>query len=284
MHRQSTIGIVTDIIFLKLGGSLITDKTKPYTPRLDSLKRLAGEIHNVLVRQPRLRLVVGHGSGSFGHQAAKEDWAPHPYPPPAGADANGVAPFWRGFEEVWYRASQLNRYVVEALHEAGVPVMAFAASAWACAEDGQIKDWDTRSIETALEHGLVPLIYGDIVFDVVKGGTILSTEMLMFRLAQRLHPKTILLAGLEAAIWADFPARQQKVGKITPSSFDGVSGRVGGSHGTDVTGGMRSKVEDMLELVRQNPGMSAQIFSGEESGNVERALERQQLGTLIESD
>ncbi len=275
---------MTDIIFLKLGGSLITDKIKAYTPKFDSLRRLASEIHHVLAGQPKLRLVVGHGSGSFGHQAAKEDWAPHPYPPPAEADATGVPPFWRGFAEVWYRASQLNRYVVEALHEVGVPVVAFGASASACAEGGKIKAWETAPIETALDHGLVPLIYGDIVFDSVKGGTILSTEMLMFWLAQRLHPRTILLAGLEAAVWADFPARQKKVDRITPGTFDSVSGRIGGSHGTDVTGGMRSKVEEMLELVRQLPDVSVHIFSGEESGNVERALEGEKLGTLIESD
>src|SRR5512140_1670467 len=155
MHMQSTIEHVIDTIFLKLGGSLITDKTKPYSPRFDSLDRLSVEIHNVLVRQPRLRLVVGHGSGSFGHQAAQEAWAPHPYPPPEGTQGQGTAPFWRGFAEVWYRASQLNRYVVEALHEADIPVVSFPASASACADAGQIKDWDTEPIETALESGLV---------------------------------------------------------------------------------------------------------------------------------
>ncbi len=229
-----------------------------------------------------MRLVVGHGSGSFGHQAAAEAWAPHSYPPLG--DTEGVPPFWLGFEEVWFRASQLNRYVVEALHGAGVPVISFPASASACAEAGQIKEWDMAPIGTALEQGLVPLIFGDIVFDTVKGGSILSTEMLMFRLAQRLKPKTILLAGLEAAVWADFPVRKQKVGKITPGSFDSVSGRLGGSHGTDVTGGMRSKVEEMLALVRQIPSVSVQIFSGEEVRNVEQALEGAHLGTIIESD
>ena len=51
-----------------------------------------------------------------------------------------------------------------------------------------------------------------------------------------------------------------------------------------MTGGMRSKVEEMLVLVRQIAGVSVQIFSGEEAGNVERALEGEQLGTLIERD
>ena len=281
---RSRIGSVSRIIFLKLGGSLITDKTKPYTPILGSMERLAREIGSVLARKPALRLVIGHGSGSFGHYAVKEFLAPHPYNPAQAASDKGPQPHWRGFAEVWYRASQLNRYVVDALHAAGIAVMSFPPSAMASAEEGRIKAWDTSRLETALDAGLVPVIYGDIAFDPVRGDTILSTEMLMYYLARQLNPGSILLAGLEAAVWADFPRRQERVEKITTAGFDALSGQIGGSHGTDVTGGMRSKVEEMLELVRQLPDVSVQIFSGEEPGNVEKALQGHVLGTLIESD
>ncbi len=275
---------MNDLIFLKLGGSVITDKTVPYSARLDSLERLAGEIRSAMAVLPGLQLVIGHGSGSFGHYAVKESLAPHPYPPPAGAGLEAARDFWRGFAEVWYRASQLNRLVVEALHNAGLPVLSFAPSATASAERGAIKAWDTAPIKKALEAGLVPVIFGDIAFDPVNGGTILSTEMLMFRLTRELRPKSILLAGLEAAVWADFPARQQRVEKITPSSFAALAEGIGRSHGTDVTGGMRSKVEEMVQLVQQIPELTVQIFSGEEVGNVEAALRGRILGTLITSD
>jgi isopentenyl phosphate kinase len=281
---QSKIGPVGELVFLKLGGSLITDKTKPYAPRLDSLERLAREVHNVVVGEPELRLVIGHGSGSFGHYAVKESLAPHPYPPPGTGNAQSLGAFWGGFAEVWFRASQLNRYVVEALHGAGLPVVAFPPSAMARAEAGTIKEWDTAPIRDALDAGLLPIIYGDIALDPVKGGTILSTEMLMFHLARFLPPTRILLAGLEAAVWADFPARKQRVAQISAGSFDAVGGGVGGSHGTDVTGGMRSKVLEMLKLVEEHPAVSVQIFSGEEPGNLERALRGDVLGTLIARD
>ena len=61
-----------EIVFLKLGGSLITDKDKPYTPRLDKLANLSLEIKTVLDSIPELVLILGHGSGSFGHTAAKK--------------------------------------------------------------------------------------------------------------------------------------------------------------------------------------------------------------------
>ncbi|MGA7193289.1 MAG: isopentenyl phosphate kinase [Anaerolineales bacterium] len=266
---------MTELIFLKLGGSLITDKTQPYTVRFDKLTTLANEIHSALSSTPNLRLVLGHGSGSFGHYAVKEHLAPHS-PKDAG--------YWRGFAEVWYRASQLNRYVIEALHDANIPVMAIQPSACIVSKNGAIENWDLSSLESALNAGIVPVIYGDMVFDSVKGGTVLSTENLMFYLAHRLKPKSILLAGIEAAVWADFPARHQKVEKVTPSSYKELANKVGGSHGVDVTGGMKSKVEEMLSLVKQIPNLNVQIFSGEESGNTENALNGAISGTLLTSD
>ncbi len=276
---------MTELVFLKLGGSLITDKTQPYTVRLDKLSALAKEIHSALSDAPNLHVVLGHGSGSFGHFAVKEHLAPYLLPQSsanlAGKKEDG---YWRGFAEVWYRATQLNRYVIEAMHEANIPTMAIQPSASIVSKNGVIENWELSPLESALEAGIVPVIYGDMVFDSVKGGAVLSTEMLMFYLAHQLKPKRILLAGIETAVWADFPTRKQKVEKVTPSSYKELAGKVGGSHGVDVTGGMKSKVEEMLALVEQIPNLNVQIFSGEEPENIERTLNGAPLGTLITSD
>jgi isopentenyl phosphate kinase len=270
---------MVELVFLKLGGSLITDKTQPYTVRIDKLKTLAEEVYRALSLTPGLRLVLGHGSGSFGHYAVKEFLSSLPSPLPMGEQRGR-----QGYAQVWYRASQLNRHVIEALHNSGAAAMTIQPSACVVSRNGTIETWDISPIESALNARIIPVIYGDMVFDSVKGGTVLSTETLMFYLAQRLKPKRILLAGIEAAVWSDFPARRQKVGKVTPSSYKGLAGKVGGSHGVDVTGGMKSKIEEMLSLVQQVPNLNVQIFSGEVSGNVEHALNGALLGTLINSD
>jgi isopentenyl phosphate kinase len=49
----------------------------------------------------------------------------------------------------------------------------------------------------------------------------------------------------------------------------------------DVTGGMAAKVEQMLELAREIPGLTAEIFSAEEAGNLSRVLAGEQVGTVI---
>ncbi len=273
-----------ELVFLKLGGSLITDKTQRYTARLDKLQELAREIRAALGDEPGLRLVLGHGSGSFGHFAAKEHLVPYSHRPSGAGAIDEGRRYWRGFSEVWYRASELNRLVVEALHRSQVAAISLAPSAMVSATDGAITAWDLSSLEAAVNSNLVAVIHGDIVFDAMRGGTVLSTETLMSYVAHYLKPRRILLAGIEEGVWSDFPTRHEKIDRITAGSYPSVAEKIGGSDGTDVTGGMQAKVEQMLGLVAEVFDLTVQIFSGEQPGNVKKALANARLGTLITRD
>jgi isopentenyl phosphate kinase len=287
LYNQS----MTKITLLKLGGSLITDKTLPYTPRLDVLARLSAEIADARRADPELALVLGHGSGSFGHTAAKkhgtrEGLLPPPVlrtsPPISEGNGGGQGGgYWQGFAEVWWQASMLNRYVMQSLTEAGILSLALAPVSAVIASDGRVARWDLAPLKRALAAGLIPVVYGDVIFDEVRGGTILSTEDLFEHLAVELQPGRILLAGLEEAVWDDFPAKTRRIERITPALFETLRAKLGGSHGADVTGGMESKVRQMLELAQRVPGLQAHIFSGEIPGNLVRALGGETLGTRI---
>ena len=212
-----------ELVFLKLGGSLITDKTQPYTPLLNVMDDIAVQIRTALLSQPGLRLVLGHGAGSFGHVPASEYRTRDGLPPKATPLLHRERDksednYWKGFSEVWYQASALNRHLMQALHKMDVRVVALPPSSSVIASSGQVSVWETTPIRMALSSGIVPVIFGDVVFDEVRGGTILSTEDLFTHLARALNPERILLAGLEAAVWADFPARKKKIEKITPNT------------------------------------------------------------------
>jgi isopentenyl phosphate kinase len=266
--------ILTDLQFLKLGGSLITDKTRPHSLRGETLNRLAIEIASACARLPGLSLLLGHGSGSFGHVPASR------YDTRRGV----VTPDeWRGFGEVWMEASGLNRLVVEALYEAGLRPITIPPSAVVIAQAGKVLTWDLAALRSALKNGLLPVVYGDVVFDTVRGGTILSTEDLFVHLASELRPRHVLVAGLEAGVWADFPACTRLIPEITPTNMPEVASSLSRSAHTDVTGGMVSKVEQLLALVETVPGLEALIFSGEIPGAVEQALLGANIGTRIKS-
>src|SRR5574342_431846 len=159
-----------ELVFLKLGGSLITDKTQPYTPQLDVMNDLALQIKTALQTEPELNLVVGHGAGSFGHVPASEYKTRDGLPPRATPLAHRQRDedeenYWKGFAEVWYQASSLNRFVMKALHNTGVQTIALPPSASAVASNGQVSYWDMTPIRMALAAGRVPVIFGDTVFD-----------------------------------------------------------------------------------------------------------------------
>jgi isopentenyl phosphate kinase len=149
------------------------------------------------------------------------------------------------------------------------------------AEAGQIVSWPVEPIQSALRVGLLPILFGDVVFDRQWGGTIQSTEELFIYLAHQLSPRRILLAGLEEGVWADFPHKKHLIPCIHPGNFDELQSRIMGSSATDVTGGMLAKVTSMLALVQQIPNLEVLIFSGLKPGCLSRALRGENPGTLI---
>ena len=250
------------LVFLKLGGSLITDKTSAYTARHKVITRLASEVRQALDAAPDLRLLVGHGSGSFGHWAAK----PH-------ATRQGVRTpaQWRGYAEVSAAAGRLNRTVTDAFIEAGVPVLSVQPSASARCHDYTLGYLDTRPIHTALARGLVPLVYGDVALDDVHGGTIISTEDIFLFLTNddALHPARILLLGEVGGVLGPGDV---VIPRITPADLPTLQETLTGSEGVDVTGGMADKVARMTELVQRHPETCVHILTGTEPGLLTRVL------------
>nr|HID13069.1 uridylate kinase [Anaerolineae bacterium] len=201
-----------------------------------------------------------HGSGSFGH------WAARPYGTRQGVRAPAQ---WRGYAQVAAAAARLNRIVTDAFLEADVPVLSVQPSASARCRDGALKYLDTYPIHTALARGLVPLVYGDVALDDVRGGTIISTEDIFLYLADELRPARILLLGEVPGVLGPDGA---VVPHITPLDFPALREALAGSGGVDVTGGMADKVAQMVELVQHHPETCVHILSGAEPGLLARAL------------
>ncbi len=240
----------TVVIFLKLGGSLITDKSRAYTARHRTIARLAREVRRALDEAPGLRLLVGHGSGSFGH------WAARPHGTQQGVHTPAQ---WRGYADVAAAAARLNRIVTDAFLKAGVPVLSVQPSASARCHDGMLEQLDVRPIHMALAQGLVPLVYGDVALDDVRGGTIISTEDIFTFLADELRPSRILLLGEAPGV---LDANGIVVSRITPADLPTLQAALSGSAGVDVTGGMAAKVTQMVKLVQQHPQTRVYILSG----------------------
>ena len=269
---------MSELILLKLGGSVITDKTQPFTARMDVIERLAAEIKNALdERGDDLQLVIGHGAGSFGHEVATK------YQTPKGAVA---ADSWLGFAEVADAAAELNNIVMKVLRGAGVPAIKFQPSASTRTRGEQLMYFETFPIREVLGHGLVPVIYGDVSVDASQGMSIVSTEKLFDSLARELLPGRIILAGHVQGVYQQDPLLYpdaELIRKIDQGNWEKLEAVLSGSHGIDVTGGMFSKVQEMYRLTVAMPPMQAIIISAEEQGSLEAVLKGPAVdfGTLI---
>jgi isopentenyl phosphate kinase len=260
------------MIFLKLGGSLITEKDQPQTPRLDVITQLAREIAEAFRTIPELRLLIGHGSGSFGHHVADK------YQTHVGATSRED---WYGFAQVWATANRLNRLVVDALLEEGLPILSMPPSASVICHRGRILKMATEPLLNALEVGLLPVVQGDVAFDQEQGSSIISTEEVFSYLAPYLNPSLILLAGIEPGVFRNYPETDEIIPLITEENMHEFA--ISPASGTDVTGGMQGKVHQALSICRLVPGLEIRIFSGNEIGAVQEALSGASVGTLIKT-
>ncbi|MEA2600019.1 MAG: isopentenyl phosphate kinase [Acidobacteriota bacterium] len=251
-----------DVLLLKLGGSLITEKAREETPRREVIDRLAGEIARGLEDNPR-RLVVAHGSGSFGHVAARRHGIGQG---PLTADQLA------GVSRTQERAAALHQIVVAALVEAGALPFSLAPSSCVVAVAGQPVAIAEEPLLLALERGLLPVLYGDVVVDREWGASICSTERLFRLLAPRLQSNKLLICG---SIWLGetdglWDAQGRTVPRVTAETFPAALEAIGAPAGTDVTGGMRHRLETAMELARL--GIPSLLANGLIPGLLERAL------------
>jgi isopentenyl phosphate kinase len=264
-------------IYVKLGGSLLTDKRQAEAPRLEVIRRLAAEIQAARQAIPALRLIVGHGSGSFGHLYGQR------YGTRSGVQTPEQ---WYGFAATGDAAARLNRIVVTALLEAGIPAWSIQPSVALRCVDGRICAGPEATVAQALAQGLTPVVFGDVALDSIRGGTIASTEEIFEWLAGALPPTRIVLAGEVEGIFTADPLRDAQaelLAEVTPASFEAVRHGVGGSHGMDVTGGMAAKVAQALAWIGRWPGLEVVVCSGLTPGTLQAALcdPAQSVGTRI---
>jgi isopentenyl phosphate kinase len=260
-----------DITFIKLGGSLITDKRKRETPRPHLIASIAKGIRRYLDQNTNSCILIGHGSGSYGH------WEATQYDTRTGVSTPHQ---WRGFARVSATASRLNRIVIDIFLKAGVPVLSLQPSASINTQSGIISEYNIQNIQHCFIHNLIPVIYGDVAFDQSLGGTIVSTEDIFSFLTPVLNPSRIILLGNSPGVYDN---QQQIINQITPQNYPEIKQFIHGSKYTDVTGGMADKVRRMVSLVEKHPNLKINIMSGRQADDVVHALmgNTQTPGTII---
>lgn len=259
------------VIFVKLGGSLLTDKTNPFTPRPAVVERLADEVSHAWP-DLRGRLVLSHGSGSFGHMAAQDTGLANPE-----ADVSAQA-----LSQTQHAAHRLHHFVLEALRDAGLPAVSFAPSSALVTDEGQPVSLHAEPVQRGLAMEALPVTLGDVTLDRTTGGAICSTETVLLSLVRALQAQDVptgfaLWFGDTEGVYDD---AGHLIDTIRPGKAEAALSATTSSGAPDVTGGMQHRLETTLTLARD--GVASLIADGRTEGRLERALQLQDVpGTWV---
>ena len=261
------------VVLVKLGGSLITDKRahEKFRPRV--VARLAREIEAARSAMAD-DLLIGHGAGSFGHAAAAR----------YGVGAGALGPDGPAAAAIVQdRTARLHRRMIDALLHAEVPAFSQAPSSLFFADAGRVKVASVATVLAALDRGLVPVVFGDVVIDRTWTASICSTETAFLTLARAFaragRPvRRVLWVGITDGVRDD-------AGRTIPTVRAGASRdarrHAGSADGTDVTGGMAHRLDAALALARL--GVRSWIGNGAVPGRLRDALEGKDVpGTIVE--
>ena len=242
---------------LKIGGSILTDKSRKLTPRPEEITRVAEEIAS----HPN-DVVLVHGAGSFGHIPAKKFGLPNEFNR-------------QGLKVTHSCVARLCEMVVEALSLAGVDCLPVHPLSCLLLRGGRIDRFFMEPITEMLKGGIMPVLHGDVAMDTAGKAAIVSGDQLVAYLAKVLQADVVAVgSNVDGVLVSGRP-----LSRITRKELSAVECAIGGSAGVDVTGGMRGKLLELLDLA--DLGIDSVIFNAGIEGNIARALKGECVGTRI---
>jgi len=258
-----------NLVILKLGGSVITEKSKPFTANYHNLNRLVKEISNAY-KSSSFSLVLIHGAGSFGHTLVAK------YMIDTGIKSKEQV---FGFAETQKVMEDLNNIVVDALQNEKLSAIPCQPSSHAVMKSGKLQYMSLDAIKGFLGIDLIPVLYGVPAYDEDQGCSILSGDEIAPYIAKKLEAKRVIY-GVD--IDGVLDNNKKLIKEITPEKIKEIKGYVKGSKATDVTGGMLGKLEKILMFA--GTGIEVEIVNATKPGIIERSLKGEKgLGTQIKS-
>ena len=256
------------MILVKLGGSVITDKSKLRTFRRPACERLARELK---VASADLMLV--HGAGSFGHIEAKK---------------HSLHKGLRSESQLAHVASvqrdvrELNLKVLEALIDGGIRAVSIPPAAATTFRAAEVNTFDRSMFQKVSDIGLTPVTFGDVVPDESMGFSICSGDLMMAELAKAFRPKTVVFCADVDGVFDRDPKRGRGAKLLPVLDRAGLrSLRRTSAKSADVTGSMHGKLERMLAIAEHCE--KCMIVNGNVPGRLERAVSGKEVVSTVVS-
>jgi isopentenyl phosphate kinase len=247
-----------NLIIVKFGGSVITTKTERKAINRRNLDLICNEI-GIAFRESDKNLIIVHGGGSYGHPLAKRFGFRYSRQIGVKEDRGKTTNRNSGdvlkhYSKIKTTMEELNKKVVETLLLHETRAISFHPSDFCVTNEGNILSMFTNQIDLCLEKREIPVLHGDVVKDKTAGTVILSGDQILSYLAKEYKDiLSFVVVGTDVdGVYTKDPKIEPdavKLKVITPQLFNELKLKFTTS-GVDVTGGMRKKVETLLELAK----------------------------------
>lgn len=217
-------------VIIKLGGSVITDKKRPFKANHAAIRRIAREL-----AKRKERLLILNGAGSFGHIPVKQH----------GLDDGFARRKIESFAKTKLQLLRLQEILVSALSDYAIPVVPFAPSSFMVARSGRLSRVEISPLRAFLDLGLVPLFGGDLVPDLEQGWRVVSADQMASWIAPRIGASMIVYGTDVDGVYSADPKTSRDaelIERIPCRDVRSVARSALGSRMPDVTTGMQGKL------------------------------------------
>lgn len=222
------------MILIKLGGSVITDKSEYKKFNREQTARLCAEI-----AASGKGVLVVHGAGSYGHVLSKQYQLQH-----------GLQDFRQipAVAQVQHDVRELSLNVVEEMIKVGMPAVSVPPGSCFVMDNGRLIVGNPESIKALAHIGVMPVLFGDVVADRSKGFGICSGDQAMEALAKIFKPDRIVFVSDVDGLYTADPKKDENA-KLIPEVDGKMLDKLDSELTVaDVTGGIRGKVDEMLKI------------------------------------
>ena len=245
---------------IKLGGSVITDKTKENSFKKEIVDNLV-----IAIKKAKKETIIIHGAGSFGHIIADK------YKLNEGKKSIDQL---IGFSLTQAMVQKLNSMVLDSLHNNEIAAVSVPPHSSLILDNHIPFKFDSTIFKNYIDLGFTPVTFGDVVLDRKLGFSICSGDLLMVLLAENLKPKNIIFVIDEDGLFTANPKidkNAELIENATTNQLDEYL--ISPDKHADVTGGMQGKIEtikkisklgiDTILLNGNKPDRLFQVLKGE---------------------
>ena len=244
------------MILIKLGGSIITNKEKPLSPRKKIIENIVKHLKKI-----DESIIIVHGGGSFGHYWSVKY---NMHTKPMKYNTHGVSIVKNSMIEL--NKIILDTFLKNKLNPYCLPPTDFMSG------DKPITN-KIKEIKKIADAGLIPITFGDVLWYGHKKTYILSGDKIMTHLSKILKPRLCIFALNEDGLYFDL--KSKKLIRELKGENPTIS-----KNNMDVTGGMTRKVEEATNISKM--GMDVFFVNGNKPERIVKAIKNRKFeGTVF---